>query len=312
MTAKIRTWGGIGDVLLMTPALREIKRQHPGSRVNVYCTHQSHMDVLKHNPHVDVLKLEGRWRRFLAAEANAVLGWAQRETKRSPRAEALLKRATGIVWPRYGDCVPTLLGLHATEIIGQLLNVAVRDRRLEIFLTRKEHEQAQATMKCYRNPVAIQITSRCSRNQHWPIDRWELLTEKNPRYTFLQLGLPDEPAVRGAIDLRGKTSLREAIALLAHATAFVGVVSSLAHATNATGTPAVVLVGPSAPEVWAHPNQRLVARGLRCAPCIDTLQHHPCPYGAPCLSEITVEDVEDALSAQTAGRLTHGGNGHVD
>jgi hypothetical protein len=80
------------------------------------------------------------------------------------------------------------------------------------------------------------------------------------------------------VDLRGETSVRESVALLRHALAFVGVVSFLAHATNATGTPAVVLFGPSAPNVWAHPNQMVINKSLRCAPCIDTLAGHPCPY----------------------------------
>jgi ADP-heptose:LPS heptosyltransferase len=92
--------------------------------------------------------------------------------------------------------------------------------------------------------------------------------------------------------------------LLRHVLAFVGVVSFLAHATNATGTPAVVLFGPSAPNVWAHRNQLVINKSVRCALCIDTLAGHPCPYGAPCLGDISVAEVGEALRAQlTSSRI---------
>jgi ADP-heptose:LPS heptosyltransferase len=83
--------------------------------------------------------------------------------------------------------------------------------------------------------------------------RWEALVASHPELTFVQLGSREESPIRGTVDMRGETSVRESVALLRHALAFVGVASFLAHATNATGTPAVVLFGPSAPNVWAHP-----------------------------------------------------------
>jgi hypothetical protein len=42
----------------------------------------------------------------------------------------------------------------------------------------------------------------------------------------------------------------------------------------------------------------VISKGLRCAPCIDTLGGNPCPYGAPCLGDITVAEVGEALRAQ--------------
>jgi ADP-heptose:LPS heptosyltransferase len=111
------------------------------------------------------------------------------------------------------------------------------------------------------------------------------------------VGLPGEPHVPGAVDLRGKTSLREVFALLKAASGFVGVTSSFSHATNAFGTPGVVLFGPSAPEVWGHANNVNLSRNLPCAPCIDVLHNAPCPYGAECM-HIPVAQVQEALRRQ--------------
>jgi ADP-heptose:LPS heptosyltransferase len=210
----------------------------------------------------------------------------------------LALRATSITMPMYSQCIPMLSRVHVTEIIGQMLNVPVDDRRLVIALTPEEDARARSILAPYRNPVIIHITSKCSANQNWPMWRWEAFVKENAGYTFVQVGLADEQAVPGAIDLRGNTTLRESVALLKHAKSFVGVVSFLSHATSATGTRGVVLFGPSAPEVWGHSNNRNLTRHLRCAPCVDTLKGAPCPYGAPCLSDITVEEVSEALRQQ--------------
>lgn len=87
-------------------------------------------------------------------------------------------------------------------------------------------------------------------------------------------------------------------ALLKGASGFVGVTSSFSHATNAFGTPGVVLFGPSAPEVWGHANNVNLSRNLPCAPCIDVLHNAPCPYGAECMQTITVAQVQEALRRQ--------------
>jgi hypothetical protein len=48
----------------------------------------------------------------------------------------------------------------------------------------------------------------------------------------------------------------------------------------------------------------VMSKNWRCAPCIDTLAIHPCPYGAPCLGDISVAEVGEALRAQlTSSRI---------
>ena len=50
--------------------------------------------------------------------------------------------------------------------------------------------------------------------------------------------------------------------------------------------------------------KKVINKSLRCAPCIDTLAGNPCPYGAPCLGDISVAEVSQALRAQlTSSRI---------
>ena len=197
----------------------------------------------------------------------------------------------------YGRLQPMRMGQHATEVIGEMLNVRIDERRLDVFLTESEEHAAQRALSTLRNPIALHVTSRSSASARWPIENWEALVRRNPDCTFFQLGMPDEETVAGCVDLRGK-SLRESIALLKYSSSFIGLASSFSHATNAVGLPGVVLFGPSAPAVWAHANNINLTKALRCSPCVDTVLDAQCPYRAECLSEIGVDQVERALRQQ--------------
>ena len=108
-------------------------------------------------------------------------------------------------------------------------------------------------------------------------------------------------------DLAGKTSLPEALGVLAQARLFLGNDSGLAHLASAAGTPAVVVFGstdPDATRPWDGPRPdgkpvrlALVRRRTLCAPC----RFDVCPIDHACMTGVTPEDVlaaiEDVLSA---------------
>jgi ADP-heptose:LPS heptosyltransferase len=281
MTFRILSVGGIGDGLLLTPVFRELKRRWPGAVTKVFCVNKGHLEIFTGNPHIDVLR--------------------PAQFRSAPLEHMLFKRKPSLFSNTlYGEFMPSLMRKHATTVLAEMLDVDLLDRRLEVFLTREENASAAALTGRYPNPVAIHVTSTCSANQHWPKAKWETLVAENRQYTFLQLGGGREAKISGAVDLRGTTTLREAIAILKHVRSFVGVVSFLAHATNAVGTRGVVLFGPSAPAVWGHPNNVNLTRDLPCSPCVDVLLGDPCPYGAPCMADISVEEVSAALELQVA------------
>jgi ADP-heptose:LPS heptosyltransferase len=279
---RILSWGGLGDVLLSTPLFRAIKEQKHGVKTTVYCVNDSHYDIYLNNPYIDQLKKIG----YLC------------------RAELLYLtrlRSAKLHVSDYGSLLPTCVySKNATEIIAEMFGITLEHKQVMIFLTREEEETGKHLVSRYSTPVAIHVTSKFTSNQNWPISYWTELVQRNPQYAFLQLGLPAEELIPGVIDLRGKLPLREQFAVLKYARAFVGVDSSFAHVTNAFGTPGVVFFGPSNSLIWGHPNNRNLDLGLPCAPCVDVLARAPCPYGAPCMSGITVLEVERNLELQLA------------
>ncbi|MGZ5427431.1 MAG: lipopolysaccharide heptosyltransferase II [Thermoanaerobaculia bacterium] len=104
------------------------------------------------------------------------------------------------------------------------------------------------------------------------------------------------------LDLAGKTSLPEALGVLAEARLFLGNDSGLAHLASAAGTPSVVVFGstdPDATRPWDGPRPdgrpvrlALVRRRTLCAPC----RFDVCPIDHACMTGVTPEDVLAAVN----------------
>ncbi len=95
------------------------------------------------------------------------------------------------------------------------------------------------------------------------------------------------------VDLSGKTTLPEALGVLASARLFVGNDSGLAHLASAAGTPSVVVFGPTDPDAtrpWDGPRPdgrpvrlALARRRTPCAPCGFSV----CPIDHACMAAVT-------------------------
>ncbi|MBT3293961.1 MAG: glycosyltransferase family 9 protein [Verrucomicrobia bacterium] len=86
--------------------------------------------------------------------------------------------------------------------------------------------------------------------------------------------------------------LAEVADLVRGATLFIGADSGLAHLARATGTPTVVLFGPSDRKKWGieDARHRVVCKPQPCAPCFIFGYHRPCRE-IQCMHRITVESV---------------------
>jgi ADP-heptose:LPS heptosyltransferase len=289
-TFRIIARGGFGDLLLSTPVYSALKQTYPNCRIILFDLQKQARvkngprQIFKNNPNIDEIRTTS----FIANPLHY--------------AKHFLKLASFHLL-NYDNYDPGITyGKRAAEIIADMFGVKLSSSKLEMYLTEKEEEWGRNTAGSYKNPIVIHVTSLVSANQNWPIRNWEELIRGLPEYTFIQLGLAGEERVEGAVDLRGKTSFREGLSILNSSLSFVGVISSFAHATNAFSIPGVVLFGASTPQVWGHPNNINLYKQLHCSPCVDMLAGSPCPYGKPCMTEITVEEVRKALLSQLTKR----------
>jgi heptosyltransferase-2 len=135
----------------------------------------------------------------------------------------------------------------------------------------------------------------CPGAEYGPAKRWpyfaELSTKMSLPAVLLGSARDAEAAreVRG-INLVGRTSLDEAIALLAGAAFVVSNDSGLMHIAAALGRPQVALFGSSSPAHTppASSASRVVWLKVACSPCFERV----CPLGHfRCMREITVDSV---------------------
>jgi ADP-heptose:LPS heptosyltransferase len=161
--------------------------------------------------------------------------------------------------------------------------------------------------------VAWQTASN-NRKKDYPADRWRAVLARFPDVRFVALGAPGEPlGVPHAVDLRGKTDLREAMALIGAARAFLGPDSGLTHIAACLGRPTVCVAQNSNlgyffpyPEEYGYGNLATVDHPAyrECARCFMTCAREPILLtylkGAKCLRELPPELVAVALNGKLA------------
>jgi ADP-heptose:LPS heptosyltransferase len=267
-TLKVLVRQGIGDALLLTPALRQWKLDNPGGITTVFCTHRGHMDVLSNNPHVDFLRYMRPW------------------CSRILSSRYLRRWASEIKSTDYANLLPSLTYRSpASSIMASLLNVRLDSTKLDLFLSPAELAAGSQRLSGLSRTVAINVAAATTNNKMWPDENWERVLAACPEYRFVQVGLSSETLVEGAVDFRG-LSLRESFSVVANCSTFVGVDSAHAHAAVALGVPAIVIFGASVPDIWGHPTAVNLYAARRCSPCIDTLRDGDCPYQRACMSAI--------------------------
>ncbi|MDQ7028684.1 MAG: glycosyltransferase family 9 protein [Ardenticatenia bacterium] len=148
--------------------------------------------------------------------------------------------------------------------------------------------------------------------RRWPPDRFAALADAWAERHGGTVVLVDASAdVTGAvlraarcrpIDLGGRTSLVETIALIRRCDLFVGNDSGPLHMAAAAGVPALGIYGPSNARAWGPwgPHTAVVKRDLPCMPCFYRGHALGRPQGCqerPCLTALSVERVLAAAEA---------------
>lgn len=273
---NILTYGGLGDTLLLTPALTAFKEKYPSSSLTVFCLHPKHKEVLKHNPCIDKLRDANFW--------SAPFAWIKFHLK------ILRLHSYNYIWIH-----PTrTYSINITEIIAELLGVQLADQKMRVFLTEAEEKNGRACLSKYTNPITINPSTEGTKNKEWFAGHWEQLISSMPQYSFIQLGLAKDELVKGAIDMRG-ISIRDSMAVIKASMCYVGIDSFMAHAATAVSTPAVVLFGATQPAVFGSLSNLNLYTDHHCSPCFETLVSTPCPYGRKCMERIKARQVKKAI-----------------
>jgi len=190
------------------------------------------------------------------------------------------------------------------------LGIDVSDTPTKLYLTDKEIQDAKDMLKRYGiewgkhtilgiNPGAAYGSAKC-----WLPDRFEAVTnrllEQPDTYVIYFGDNAGAPLVNSicekfqdrVINLAGKTSIRELMALIYCCSAFLTNDSGPMHIAAALGTPLLALFG-STNEVKTgpYPKGRVIHKHVECSPCYKRV----CPIDFRCMKRIEVDEVYNEL-----------------
>jgi len=131
-------------------------------------------------------------------------------------------------------------------------------------------------------------------NKEWLPERFQKVVKALCRdFEFVQLGAVTDPPLEGAVDMRGKTTIREAAAILASCRLFVGLVGLVMHLARAVDCRSVIVYGGrELPSQTGYPCNENLSTQPPCSPC---WRWNSCDFDRRCLSAITSDDVVDAI-----------------
>ena len=269
---------GLGDEVLVTTVLHELRRR----RERGLGVMTSLPEIFAHSPDVDVVKPirhdHGVFFGRVGIRAE-YLGYIRRQ----------LPPDIDVPPPRH-------LLAEMCRIAGVTGEIHLRPY---LYLSEGEKTAARRmhpyfVMQSSRRSASLQIA-----NKEWILERIQAVADALfTHHEVLQIGLPADPPIVGAIDLRGKLTVRETAAVLYHAKGFIGLVGFLMHLARSIDCPAVIIYGGREhPQQSGYSTNENLFTSLDCSPC---WRWNSCDYDRLCMTSITADHVLAAIDRLAA------------
>jgi len=191
-------------------------------------------------------------------------------------------------------------GGHALDVIAKNFNVNIIDHTAELYFDQEEKEWLRQSINKNELNIKFIVIEPGSNDdwfgnlRAWPIDKWQELIssfiEKIPNYKIVQVGLKKTQLIDGALDLRSKTTFRQAAMLISKAALFIGTEGGLMHAARAVNAESLILWGGvTTPFFAGYPDkQYIIYKNVKCAPCGHLGW---CDNKHKCMNDILVDEV---------------------
>ncbi len=263
----------LGDLVMCTPAFRELKRRNPDCHLTLYTRQTA---VAGTCPYVDEI----------------------RPTEEAPPDAIWMDYESVVRFNRRPD-------RHLAQIMGDSLGLDIQDVRPACEINPVEVSRFREAWKELPRPhvVIVRKGGHYTPNKNWPDEYWEELIDRLlARGTVIEVGVmamerrPRE--VPNFVDLFGRTTLPGLMAAIAAADLHIAPDTGTVHLAAAADVPSVVIYGGFLhPASTEYPGNISLYSPVECAPCWLTT---PCPHGKKCLHQITPDQVEAAVSEITS------------
>lgn len=323
----------IGDVVLTTPAVKIIKKNHPQAKID-FLVEPPANEVLENNPCLNKVYLY---------EKNKPVKWIFEIRKNrydwvidflgNPRSEVIaafsgakIKAGPANVFWKIGYnkilakiTKPNYAAMEKIKMLSVLdINFAENKILPEIYLTDENIKNAKEIFRSMNinllpekenrliaiSPVSRKITRR------YPQENWVELIKlllKNSNCKIIVLWGPGEKETADKITLSVKnnrvitapqiTSLKDLAAVLKQCSLLITNCNGTKHIATAVGIPTLTIHGASSPTAWMPvgyaKHQYVKNRSLNCVPCAK----NTCPKDTICLKNLPAEIVYDKAAA---------------
>jgi len=310
----------IGDIVLTTPVVQELRRAFPGARID-FCTKAPFIPLLAGNPAISsvctpenlmgiaydlAVDLQNN-RRSRALLRGLDIGSVRQYRKRNWKKLLLVRFKLNL----FGDGYRSVVQRYGEALDGLAGTV---DAPCVLVPSREDRDFALGTLK-----GSVPVLAVCFGANHltkrYPEERFAAVIErvgsKMPVRVILLGGKEDiaggerivallPPAVRSRVrSMAGVTTLMQSAALLERSDLVLCNDTGLMHMASAFGRKVLVLFGSSVKEFgflpWGTPFELFEAEGLACRPC-SHIGRDSCPKGHfHCMNDITPERVASRI-----------------
>ncbi len=322
-------FSSIGDIVLTTPILRNIRQAYPNAEIH-YVLKKNYVELLQYNPDVDVLHAyDGNWETLVRSIKKYHYNY-QIDLHKSLRS-LRLRRALGGKWYSFPKenfkkwlmvrfkrhlSIPHIVERYAKVL--QDLNIPFTKRRLYFFIPESLQQWAASVLYYLPPPrVAVVLSATYTTKQWLPKYFITFLNRLNWSVVFLG-GIKEyffarqiTPHLRVPfMDFVGKASLLQSTALMQQCQRVLTHDTGFMHIAAALQMPILSLWGNTVPAFGMTPyaTTHVIAevQGLKCRPC-SKLGFRRCPKRHfKCMRLLTPEKVfvrwqqlQDLLGCQT-------------
>jgi 3-deoxy-D-manno-octulosonic-acid transferase len=183
----------------------------------------------------------------------------------------------------------------------QPLGIASRDRRMNVWIAEEDRRIADGLLEeAGGTPLACLCPATTWRHKHWREEGWRELADRLTRELGLRCvfmgsraDLPLIDRIRNGLQMEttvaaGRTTLKQAAAILARSDLVVSVDTALMHIGVAVGARVIGLCGPSYwPGFQDYEGFRMIRKPYPCSPCL----RHPTCAADDCMTAIQVAEV---------------------
>lgn len=327
----VRMPNWLGDLVMATPILADLRHHFTDAKITAMCQ-SNIAPLLMEDPHIDELisfKKPSGWLHreahkdiieplkqgqydcgILLTNSLSSAWWFWRGDVKNRIGYATHCRSWLLDIPvREPKEIKTQHLVITYKMLLEPLHIPISAIPPSLYLTRQEKQNTSEWLKRYGvspehivvgiNPGAAYGSAKC-----WLPERYKEMAEKllqNPNVVVLFFGdktgkpLVDEICKdmnERVINLAGKTTIRELMALIDACSVFLTNDSGPMHMASALGTPLLALFGSTSDKTTGpYRGGRVIHKHVACSPCY----RRECPIDFRCMTSISVNEVYDQL-----------------